>query len=48
VEHVDGEVWKWLLKYSAGLKWSSYCPKIHAYGHLKVVVCNFEGAPYFG
>jgi hypothetical protein len=48
VEHVDGEVRRRLLRCSKGLKGSNYCPRIPAYGHLKVVVCNFEGVPYFG
>jgi hypothetical protein len=30
------------------LKRSSCCPRILAYGHLKVVVCSFEAAPHFG
>jgi hypothetical protein len=48
VEHVDGEAWNRLLRYNEGLKWSNCCPRILAYGHLKVVVCRFEDAPHFG
>jgi hypothetical protein len=48
VGHVDGKVWRTLLKYNEGLKWNSCCPKVPAYGHLKVVMYSFEGAPYFG
>jgi hypothetical protein len=48
VGYINGEARRRLLRYSEGLKWSSCCPRIPAYGHLKVVVCNFEGVPYFG
>jgi hypothetical protein len=48
VGHVDGELRRRLLRYSEGLKRSSYCPRIPANGHLKVVVCSFEAAPHFG
>jgi hypothetical protein len=48
VGHVDGEARRRLLRCSEGLKWSSYCPRITAYGYLKVMVCSFEGAPHFG
>jgi hypothetical protein len=48
VGHVDGEARRRLLRCSEGLKWSSYCPRIPAYGYLKVMVCSFEGAPHFG
>jgi hypothetical protein len=46
VGHIDGEVRRRLLRYSEGLKRSSYCPRILANGHLKVG--SFEAAPHFG
>jgi hypothetical protein len=30
------------------VKWSSFYLRIPTYGHLKVMVCSFEGAPHFG
>ena len=48
VKHVDGQVRKRLLRCSKGLKGSSYSLSILAYGHLKVVVYNFEGVSHFG
>jgi hypothetical protein len=48
VGYINGEARRRLLRYSEGLKWSSCCPRIPAYGHLKVVVCSFEGALHFG
>jgi hypothetical protein len=46
--HIDGEAQRRLLKSIEDLKWSSCCLRIPTYGHLKVVVCRFEGAPHFG
>jgi hypothetical protein len=48
VEHVDGEARRRLFRCSEGLKWSSFYLRIPTYGHLKVMVCSFEGAPHFG
>jgi hypothetical protein len=47
VEHVDGETRRRLLRCNEGLKWNSCCLRIPACGHLKVLVCRFEGAPHF-